>query len=441
MIGNRIVGVLRARWVVPVEGDPIADGALAVGRDGRIVGVGPAPSVACPAGGEVLDLGEAAVLPGLVNVHAHPELTLLRGAIEDRPFPEWIRALVEHKYQRLSQEACRASTLLGVAETIAAGVTTLAAPDDAGFLAEIMARARLRGVVYREVFGPDPRGWRDAFALARERVAEIRAHQTDLVRVGVSPHAPYTVSEPLLRALAEWAAGEGLPLSIHVAESEAEDRFVREGAGGFADAHRARGIPVQAHGLSPVELLERTGILETRPLLAHCVRVDEKDVARAAGAGAAVAHCPVSNAKLGHGVAPVASMLAAGIRVGLGSDSAASNNRVDILEEARVAGLLQRALGRSPDILPPATLLRTATLGGAEALGLADRTGSLRPGKDADVTVVRLTGLHTRPVRDPIATLIHSVRASDVILTVVRGEVLYRFGELTTLDIPAAETC
>lgn len=439
MIGSRIVGLLRAQWVIPVEGDPITDGAVSIGPEGAIRAVGPAASVPCPEGGVAMDLGEAAILPGLVNVHAHPELTLLRGAIEDRPFPEWLRVLMQHKYERTDAEWARASTRLGVAEAVAAGVTTLAAPDDAGFLAETMVRGRLRGVVYREAFGPDPRGWRDAFALARDRVAETRAHETDLVRVGVSPHAPYTVSEPLLRALAEWAGGEGLPVSIHVAESEAEEQFVRDGAGAFAEAHRARGIPVEATGASPVELLERTGILETRPLLAHCVRVDETEVRRIARAGAAVAHCPVSNAKFGHGIAPVPSMLATGIRVGLGSDSVASNNRVDILEEARMAGLLQRAVSRSPDVLPAAALLRMATLGGAEALGLADRTGSLRPGKDADISVVRLTGLHARPVRDPIAALIHSARASDVILTVVRGEVLYRFGEFTTLEVPGAE--
>ncbi len=359
--------------------------------------------------------------------------------MEDLPFVEWLRALTEQKYERMTEERTRASTILGVAEAVASGVTTLAATDDAGFLAPVLATAGLRGVVYREVFGPDPREWRDAFERAQARVEETREQGTEHVRVGVSPHALYTVSGRLLRAVAEWAAAAHLPLCVHAAESEAEDQFVRDGAGPLAEYYRGRGIPVGAQGVSPIEWLERCGCLGTRTLLVHCVRVSDEDIERIARSGAAVAHCPISNARLGHGIAPAAELRARGVRVGLGSDSAVSNNRIDLLEEARVASLLHRATRRSPVAWPARELLRLATLGGAEALGLDARIGSLREGKEADVIAVHLGGAHTRPVHDPVVTLLHSCRAADVAWTMVGGRTLYRSGRFTTLELPAAE--
>jgi cytosine/adenosine deaminase-related metal-dependent hydrolase len=436
-MSDRFVGVLRAAWVLPIAGPPIAGGAVAVDASGRIAAVGPAEAVGVPAGGEVVDVGSAAVLPGLVNVHAHPELAALRGAVEDLPFDVWLRELVRHKYERWTPDQARRSTVRGVAEALAAGVTTLAAPDDAGFLARVLRDAGARGIVYREVFGPDPREWQAAFERARARVEEIVAHAGDLVAVGVAPHAPYTVSEPFLRAVCAWAREEGLPVCVHAAESEAEDRFVREGAGPFAEAHRARGIPVAARGASPVAWLEACGALGPRTLLVHCVQVDAEDVARIARSGAAVAHCPIANARLGHGVAPLDGFRDAGIRVGLGSDSAAAGNRMDLLEEARVAGLLQRATRRDPTAWPARELLRLVTLDGARALGLEHRVGSLAPGKDADLVVVRLAGPHVEPVHDPETALVHSCRSADVAWTMVRGRTLYRDGRWTTLDVDA----
>jgi len=168
------------------------------------------------------------------------------------------------------------------------------------------------------------------------------------------------------------------------------------------------------------------------------VRIDERDIARIAGSGAAVAHCPVANARLGHGVAPLPELLDAGVTVGLGTDSVASNNRVDLLEEARVAQLLQRAGRHDSALLPSERLLRLATLDGARALGLEERIGSLEPGKDADLCAVSLAAPHVRPVHDPFAALFHSARAPDVVLTVVGGRVLYRDGRFLTLDAERA---
>lgn len=430
--------VYRAQWVVPVTGSAIRDGAVRVGAGGRIEAVGPATDVAVE-DAETVELGRAILLPGLVNVHAHPELTALRGALDGLPFAGWIERIIDLKYRRLGDAALELSTRLGVAEAIAAGITCLAAPDDAGYLAEVMAEVGLRGRVDREVFGPDPAGAERALTGLEEKLDVMWPAGSDRVQIGIAPHAPYTVSRPLFERLAAFAEDRDLPVSIHVAESAAEDAFVRRGSGPFADRLRARGIEVRATGLSPVRWLAETGILQRPPLLVHCVHVDAEDLRLIAESGASIAHCPLSNAKLGHGLAPLAAFLAAGVPVGLGSDSVASNDRIDLLEEARFATLAQRAHLSDPGFLDPARALRLATLGGARALGLEERVGSLEPGKEADLVAVRLGEPHTTPVGDPVATLIHACRASDVCLTVVAGRVLYRDGEYETLDMDALQ--
>jgi cytosine/adenosine deaminase-related metal-dependent hydrolase len=169
--------------------------------------------------------------------------------------------------------------------------------------------------------------------------------------------------------------------------------------------------------------------------LIHCVRVNRVDMERIADAGASIAHCPVANARLGHGIAPVLEMLDCGVNVGLGSDSVASNNRIDVLEEARFAQILQRTQSCSATALPSDQLLYMATLAGARALGIDSRVGSLEVGKDADLCAVSLSGVHTRPVHDPLAALFHTARAPDVMMTIVRGKVLYRGGHWLSLDV------
>jgi 5-methylthioadenosine/S-adenosylhomocysteine deaminase len=425
----------RAAWVAPVTAAPIASGAVRVDAGGRIEAVGPA-EVVTAAGAEVIDLGDAVILPGLVNLHGHPELTALRGALDGLAFPDWIERITELKYRVMSPEQTRVSTWLGVAEVIAAGVTCLAAPDDAGYLLEAMVEVGLRGRVYREVFGPSPDQAEQTLEELGRKIETMRRLQSERVDVGISPHAPYTVSRHLLRLLADYAVSESLPVCIHTAESEAEESFVRDGRGPFADRLRARGIKVTASGSTPIAWIAETGILQTRPLLVHCVRVAGGDLARIASSGASVAHCPISNARLGHGVAPLGDLLEAGIPVGLGSDSVASNDRVDVIEEARFADLIQRGLLRAPRALPADRLLRLATLDGARALGLDDRIGSLEPGKEADLVAVRLGEPHTTPVADPLTALFHSARGADVVLTVVAGRTLYRDGAFTGLDWP-----
>ncbi|HEX7052185.1 MAG TPA: amidohydrolase family protein [Longimicrobiales bacterium] len=427
-----------ARWILPVTAPPIRDGAVLVDADGRIAAVGPDHAVPTPPDAASIELGDAAILPGLVNVHSHPELSAFRGLLDDLPFHEWIPTL--HRTRRaaaLTEEDWAAAARWSCVEALAAGITTMGATEDSTAALDAFLDAGLRGIAYREVFGPAPHQADGAIATLRERVERMRRRETDRVRVGISPHAPYTVSDELFRLTAEYALAEGLPVAIHAAEAEAELRLVRDGAGPFAAGLRARGIDTRPRAPSTIRLLDRLGALRTRPLLIHCVHVDGDDCRRMADAGAAVAHCPIANARLGHGVAPVPEMLDARLTVGLGTDSVASNNRLDLFEEGRLAQILQRARLRDATALPADRLLRLATLDGARALGLDARIGSLEPGKDADLCAVSFAGAHTVPLHDPASTLFHAARGADVLLTVVQGCILFREGAVLTLDAAA----
>jgi cytosine/adenosine deaminase-related metal-dependent hydrolase len=424
-----------AEWVLPVATAPIRNGAVVVDAAGIIRDVGPTDALAVGDDVARVDLGAALLFPGLVNVHTHPELAGMRGLLEDLPFHLWIPTL-----RRAKDGAGLSDHDFGVAarwtclESLAAGVTTIGATEDSGAALDAMRDTGMRGIVYREVFAPAPVNAGDALLSLSRKVEAMRARETDLVRVGASPHAPYTVSDELFRLVAAWSRAEGVPLATHAAEAEVEMLLVTAGAGPFAAGLRTRGIQTPPRGASTIELLERTGILQTRPLLIHCVLLERGDIDRIADSGAAVAHCPVANARLGHGIASVVEMQEAGVRVGLGTDSVASNNRIDLLEEARIAQLMQRVRLRSASALDPALLLRLATLDGARALGMDARIGSLEPGKDADLCAIAIDQPHLRPVIDPLATLMLSGHGGDIILTAVRGEVRYRDGHWPGLD-------
>jgi 5-methylthioadenosine/S-adenosylhomocysteine deaminase len=295
----------------------------------------------------------------------------------------------------------------------------------------------LRGIVYQESFGPDPRQAEENFEKLREKISVLRGLETGLVRAGVSPHAVYTVCAPLIKLLTRYALDENLPLMMHAAESEAEELLVRDGDGPFAYNLLQRGIEWEAPGVSVIEYLEKIGLLAARPLLAHCIHADRSDIERIIEAGAGIAHCPKSNAKLGHGRAPFAAFVNMGARVGLGSDSVASNNVCDMLEEARFAALLSRAAGdklQEGEMMNAREVLFAATTGGARATGLDDRTGALDEGLQADLAVINLDGAHQRPVYDAASTLVFSSSARDVLLTVVAGREIFRAGRVLTVD-------
>lgn len=414
----------RARWVVPIAEPPIPNGVVAVEGD-RIAFVGLAAD-APP--GEDDDLGDVVLLPGLVNAHCHLELTAMRGFLEDLDFRRWILRLTNARRAVLDREALLDSARYGLEEGVRAGITTYADTCSSGVVMQAMREAHVRGVMYQEVFGPDPAQCADSIRGLREAVAGLRYLETPLVRVGVSPHAPYTVSDDLFRATAALAREQHLPMAIHIAESEAEAALVVEGEGAFAEGLRRRNIAVSPRAMSPIELLAKLEVLDARPLLIHCVRVANGDIASIATARCGVAHCPASNAKLGHGIAPVAEMLAAGVTVGIGSDSMASNNHMDILAEARLVLLGQRARLGSIETPDAVGVLEMATIGGAHAIGLGDVIGTLEAGKQADLAAFALD--RARPTFDPITAAVYSVTGADARFVAVAGRPLLRDGAL-----------
>lgn len=418
----------RSRWVLPITRAAIPDGVVGV-EQGRIAWVGPASEAPR---GTLVDLGDAVLLPGLVNAHTHLELTVMRGWLEDLPFRRWILRLTKAREQLLTREDLLASARVGIAEGLLAGVTTFADTCASGVVHQALRDMGARGIMYQEVFGPQPDQCETSMRDLRAKVDALRAADTGLVHTGVSPHAPYSVSDALFAATAAYACAEALPMAVHAAESEAESSLVAEASGEFAEALRARGIPVARRASSTIRLLEQNGALDARPLLIHCVRVDAEDIRRVASHACSVAHCPASNAKLGHGTAPVTAMLDAGIAVGIGSDSVASNNRMDLLEEARLAALMQRAGAGRPDALTAATALHMATVGGARALGFDAETGSLDIGKAADLAAFPLDAVRTVPVYDPESTVVFALSGRSARLVTVAGEELVREGSLVT---------
>jgi 5-methylthioadenosine/S-adenosylhomocysteine deaminase len=415
--------IYSARWVVPVSSAPIENGAVAI--DGqRVAGVGTrAEIVERFPEFKVDSLGDAILFPGLVNLHTHLELTAMRGYLEkeETDFFAWLRKLTVARLELMTPDDIRVSATWGACEAVRAGITCVGDASDSGMMSMMALRdVGLRGVVYQESFGPDVRLAQESFEKLKTKVQELRTIESELLRAGVSPHAPYTVCGPQLELIAGFARDEQLPLMMHAAESAAEDQLVREGCGAFAEGLARRAIEWKAPGVSTIQYLKQVGVLDVKPLLAHCIRVDEVDIEVLRETESKVAHCPKSNAKLGHGRAPFARFLESGVAVGFGSDSVASNNTCDILEEARFATLMARAGG---GFVPGADALRVATFG----RGLSE--GAL-----ADLAAVSLTGMHQLPSYDPIATLIFASSGRDVILTVVAGREVYRNGRVSNVD-------
>jgi cytosine/adenosine deaminase-related metal-dependent hydrolase len=412
-----------ARWVLPVTAAPLENGTV-VEDEGRIVYVG--QRAGAPAG-EDLDLGDVALLPGLVNAHTHLELTAMRGMLEGLGFPQWIGRMRESRDWLFSGDTALDSARLGAIEALRAGITTVADTTPTGSVAYALAEAGMRGIVFQETFGPDPARCDAMMDELRGRVAGLRRLKSPLLSIGVSPHAPYTVSDELYEAVTRYARDENLPIAAHIAESAAESELVSAGSGEFADVLRRRGIAVEPRARTPIELLHTLGVLGRDTLLIHCVRVDERDVATIATAGARVVHCPVANARHGHGIAPLTAMLDAGVGIALGSDSVVSCGKLDMLDEARVAVLLQRARNRSADAIPAATAIELATIRSAAVLGLNAEIGSLEPGKSADLAAFPLTDSRNSDPQTALLFLEPDHRATFV---AVAGRVLVSDGRV-----------
>jgi cytosine/adenosine deaminase-related metal-dependent hydrolase len=436
--------IYSARWVVPIISPPIEDGAITI-EGSTIIGVGARAQLQTDfPDAPVKEFGDAAILPGLVNVHSHLELTVMRGFLEkeETDFFAWLRKLTVARLAMTADDLF-ASAAFGSIEAARAGITCLG--DSSSFATQSMRALKeigLRGIVYQESFGPDPKLAEENVAKLREQISTMRDLETDFVRAGVSPHAPYTVSARQLEMISRLAIEDKLPLMMHAAESNAEQAFMTEGLGPFADGLKSRGIDWRAPGISTIRYLSEHGVLDTKPLLAHCINVDNNDLELIKNAGAGIGHCPKSNAKLRHGRARFAEFIQHGVHTGLGSDSVASNNTCDILEEARFAILMARSstdfslcnkAGSQTEVCATEALF-AATLGGARALGLDSQIGSLQPGMQADIAVVSLSGAHQQPASDPVDTLVFSSSGRDVILTMVAGRELFRDQAIVTTN-------
>jgi len=377
--------ILAADWVLPVDGPPVRGGAVSV-QDGVIaeVGTGLVPD-------ERFD--GCVILPGLVNAHTHLEYAGMSGFGDGWPFDRWIADHIRRR-KGLGDGDYLAQARAGAAACLAGGVTTIADCCYAGTVAEAAAAAGLRAIVYLELFS----GHMPGETGIEERLARLPDHP--LITPGLSPHAPYTVT---LEDYERWiglARELGLPVATHLLESHMDEH--------------------------PISYF--SGVLGPDTVAIHAVRADPQDVAVLARLDVPVAHCPRSNALLGCGTAPVPELLAAGVRIGLGTDSPASALTIDMWDEMRAAVLVARARARRPDALTAEQVLRMATLDGARALGL-DGIGALSPGLAADLIVLDLSATPFVPWDDPVTAAVYGGSPGGVVLTMVDGQIRYRRGQ------------
>ncbi len=402
---------LSAPLVWPAVGPPIHDGAVLVGPTGMIDEVGPADAVPSPPGADLRTFESCVLLPGLINAHTHLELHGLRGKVEEADFFDWIRGIKVAK-EELPKEAFVEAARRGVRDTWRWGVTTVADTGTSGATVYALSELGGHGVYYHEAITPDPSAVEAVFADFEVQVGVLRDVAGADVSVGVSPHAPYSAHEDLYRRVIDLADRASLPLAGHVAESSAETAFVTQGQGPFADLWRSRGLDLPTPRRSPVQFAADQGLLRPEMLAIHTVQVDDEDMALLAAHGAAVVSCPRSNIRHGHGPPPLARLVDAGIRVGLGTDSIVSVGSVDMLAEARAACALE---GVTPEIA-----LHLLTIGAASALGLDQSTGALVPGLRADLCVVDVAEVSAG---DGAEAVLHE--RARVAATVVGGRFVY----------------
>ncbi|WP_345665428.1 amidohydrolase [Streptomyces venetus] len=395
------------------------DAAIVV-RDGLVEAVTTTGAVADLAAAERLDARGQVALPGLINCHTHAPMVALRGLAEDLPTEEWFNDVVWPVESNLTAEDVELGARLACAEMIRAGVTCFAdhyfAMDAvAAVVAECGMRALL-GEAYFSSQGPEGRERSLEFALRHRGFADGR------ITTALAPHAPYTVDDTDLTATARLAREHALPVHLHAAENRDQ-----------TDTSLAR------HGVTPIQVLERTGILDTDVLLAHGTGITDRDLPllERAGGRTAVATAPRGYLKFAWpGTTPVRALRDIGVDVGLATDGAASNNSLDVWESMALTSLIQKSSEGDPRWLTSRQALHHATLQSARAVGLGGSVGSIAPGRRADIVLVDLTGPHTQPVHDLAATLVHSARSADVRTTVVDGRILMRDRKLLTIDVP-----
>jgi 5-methylthioadenosine/S-adenosylhomocysteine deaminase len=414
--------LIDARWIVPIEPSEtvLEQHSIAV-REGRIVGLGPTEQMhAAYTSASRYELANHVLLPGLVNLHTHAAMALLRGYGDDRPLMEWLRSYIwPVETRHVSGAFVRDGTMLACAEMLRGGITCF---NDMYFFPEAAAEAAVHagmraaiGIIVIEMPSPYAADARDY--LAKGLAMRDALRDEPLLSFCFAPHAPYTVSDTTLERIATYAAELDLPVHTHVHESADE---IRES--------------LASHGVRPLQRLQKLGILGPGLIAVHAIHLEAYEIALLAQHGCSVAHCPSSNLKLASGIAPVPRMLAGGINVGLGTDGAASNNRLDLLNECRTAALLAKGTSGDASTLPAHQSLSMATLSGAKALGLDHRIGSLVSGKCADIVAVDLSGIDVAPCYDPVSDIVYAAGREHVSHVWVNGRLRVEEGALTGLD-------
>ncbi|MDQ5877345.1 MAG: 5-methylthioadenosine/S-adenosylhomocysteine deaminase [Pseudomonadota bacterium] len=411
--------LIRARWIIPIEPENtvLEHHAIAVNR-GRIVAILPEREASerfAPARETRLD--KHVLMPGLVNLHCHAAMTLLRGLADDTPLMTWLQ---EHIWpaeaKHVSADFVHDGTLLACAEMLRGGITCF---NDMYFFPEAAAKAVATSGM-RAVIGLALLEFPTAYAtdaddyLTKGLAARDALRDQPLLHFALAPHAPYTVSDRSFERIATLAAELDMPVHVHLHETTAE---IEES--------------LRIHGVRPLERLRRLGLITPNLIAVHAVHLDAGEIALLAAEGASVAHCPSSNLKLGSGIAPIAAMLGSGINIGLGTDGAASNNRLDLLGEMRLAALLAKGASGDASILNAHQALRAATLGGAHALGLDREIGSLLPGKSADLCAVSLDDPILAPCYAPESHMVYVAGRENVSHVWVAGNLMLENHTLT----------
>jgi len=416
-----------ARWIIPVEpAGTLTDHALIV-DGGRIVALAKSADADRDyAAAARVTLSDHVLIPGLVNAHVHAAMTLLRGVADDVPLKPWLEGEIWPREGRLvAPDFVYDGTLLGAAEMLRGGVTCA---NDMYFFPDAAARAYeqagMRAMLGMPILDfPTPYAADADAYLARGLAARDAFKHASRLSFSLAPHAPYTVSDATWNTIVMYARQLDLSIQTHVAETKAE-----------VDEARA------ATHETPLARLDRLGATGPTFIAIHAVHLDAGDIDRLATQGCHVVHCPGSNMKLASGIAPITSLLARNINVALGSDGAASNNRLDIFGEMRLASLLAKVSTGNAAAVPAPTALRMATLNGAAAIGLDAEIGSLEVGKQADLTAVRIGSVETLPMFDPASHLVNAAGREHVSDVWVAGARVVDDGRLTTLDVAALES-
>ncbi len=414
--------VIEARWIIPVEphGTVLNDHSVAIAGE-RIVAILPRDEMRrqCKAG-RILDLSTHVLIPGLVNLHTHAAMTLMRGLADDLRLMDWLEKHIwPTEAKHVSAQFVYDGTLLACAEMLRGGVTCF---NDMYFFPEMSGRAALEagmraalGIVLIEfptAYASDAQDYlRKGLAMRDELKSEA------LLSFCMAPHAPYTVSDKSFEQILTLSEQLQIPINTHLHETDDE---IRESKSKF--------------GMRPIARLEKLGLLGPNFIAVHAVHLDPAEIALLARLGATVAHCPSSNLKLASGIAPVGAMLSAGINVGIGTDGAASNNRLDVLAEMRLAALLAKAASNDAETLPAHVALRMATLNAAKALGLENKIGSVEPGKCADLCALNLASIELSPCYDPASHLVYTAGRENVSHVWVGGKLLVEEGRLLQVD-------